>query len=327
MALAEILHISDELRQHGVVRPEAWTEDFARTVAEAWLRFNTAYTSLAPKQFEKYARRLGRSLPQADAKLPRWVLAPYLMATPGETWIDDANDLLWRCTVAAAGENRPKLRRVFAAQDPRHLATSIGSSDEEEVVIWIDNLEEVDPANATRLAEYASSVATISRRGKRAFALYGGYFSVLLRAVGLQGVSHGIGFSEHRNHIELRTSGGAPARYYVERIHRYLPVDLASELWRQDPNLVDAAYDNYISKDPGEYTYHDLMKHSVFARADEIRRVEGASVRELRARLADEHASYLRDLNRVRLTPGLQRRLDASLVHLPVWAHALVSVE
>lgn len=61
--------------------------------------------------------------------------------------------------------------------------------------------------------------------------------------------------------MELRASGGAPARFYVQRLHRYLPIEVASELWRQDPRLVESYYPGFVSRDPGEYTYHDLRSY------------------------------------------------------------------
>lgn len=322
ISLSRVLGIADDIARHGMVPLDTWTDEYCAAVARSWLAFNSDYTSIAPKQFDKYARRLGKTLPVADARLPTWVLAPYLMHTV-DFDASMVNDRLWNAAVDAAGASRSRLRRVVAATaatDLRRLALAAG---EEEIVIWMDDLEEVDGANSARLAEYASAVSDLQVAGLKPFALYGGYFAVALATVGLRGASHGVGFSEHRNHIELKTSGGAPARFYVQRLHRYFPIDLASELWRQDAGLVASYYSGYQDRDPGEYSYHELMKHSVRARSDEIRGVVDATPQDIADHLDEVFTDFRRDVKRIAISRPASRRVEANLAHLPVWSRAL----
>ncbi|WP_449407575.1 hypothetical protein [Microbacterium maritypicum] len=322
LALARVLGIDSEVEAHGMVRPDTWTPEFCRDVARAWVDFNSDYTTITPKQFDKYARRLGKQMPVADASLPTWILAPYLMHTP-DFDATRVNDRLWRAATNVAGNRRSQLRRVVAANLASDLRDAALNAGEEEVVVWLDNLDEVDPSNAGRLAGYAKAVAEIGASGIKPFALYGGYFAVALATVGLRGASHGVGFSEHRDHVELKTSGGAPARFYVQRLHRYLPVDIASELWRQRPALVESYYPQYRDRDPGEYTYHELMKHSVYARANEIDATKDATTADVAQHLASVASNYRSELTQVSLSRPVQRRVEASIAHLPVWSRAL----
>lgn len=325
VALARVLGIDSEVQAHGMVRREAWTAEFCHDVALAWVEFNSDYTTITPKQFDKYARRLGKQMPVTDARLPTWILAPYLMQTP-DFDATEINNRLWLAATETAGDRRPQLRRVVAAHSASDLRVAALNAGEEEVVVWMDNLDEVDPGNATRLAEYAKAVAQIGSAGVKPFALYGGYFAVALSTVGLRGASHGVGFSEHRDHVELKTSGGAPARFYVERLHRYLPVDIASELWRQRPELVESYYPQYQDRDPGEYSYHELMKHSVYARANEIQSVQDSTPLDVAQHLDSSIDAYRSNLAQVTLSRPVLRRVESSLAHLPVWSRALTEV-
>uniref|UniRef100_UPI0016436ADB hypothetical protein n=1 Tax=Brevibacterium casei TaxID=33889 RepID=UPI0016436ADB len=275
-SLARVLGIEPEVTQYGMVPPQLWTQQYCNKVAKSWIDFNSNYTSIAPKQFDKYARRLGMKLPIADAKLPTWILAPYLMHTD---YFDptEINQRLWFASKLHLDPKDDRLRRVIAASTAADLKSNALGSDEEEIVVWLDDLDEFEPSNFSRLAEYGKAIKEISESGIKPFALYGGFFSVALSTVGLTGSSHGVGFSEHRYHVDLKSSGGAPARFYVQRIHRYLPIDIASELWRQNRQLVAAYYPGYPNRDPGEYSYHELMKHSVRARSDEIHRSSHAT--------------------------------------------------
>lgn len=322
LALAQVLGLENVVAEHRWAPPDVWTPGFRETVASAWLNFNSAYTTIAPKQFDKYARRLGRRPQVGDARGPSTVFAPYLMEDGSEV-LKTINDGLWDAMLAASGPSPMQLRRVVAAASPAVLVDRVRAAKLSEVAIWVDNLDEVEPANANRLLAYADAVNTLSREGFSLFALYGGFFAAALRTVGLGGASHGVGFSEHRDHVELKTSGGAPARFYVQRIHRYLPVEVASEIWRQRPELVDSFYPDYISREPAAYTYHELMKHSVRARADEIRRMSDMSPGEVANELESTRVGYQSALDLITLPTPIERRVRASLLPLVGWANAL----
>ena len=99
--------------------------------------------------------------------------------------------------------------RVLATQSVTALASVLDSVAPEELCVWISGLNELD-SSAADLALYAEIIHNACRQGHRIFALYGGFFAVLLASLGLSGVAHGIGYGEHREWRELPRSGPPP---------------------------------------------------------------------------------------------------------------------
>lgn len=90
----------------------------------------------------------------------------------------------------------------------------------------------------------------------------------------------------------------APARYYLRRAHRYVPQDLAQALYSVSPDTTACPCPHCAGRPPVALSYHELMKHSVYCRAEEIEQwygldthvaaqVLGGGVR--RADITDQH--------------------------------------
>lgn len=325
LLLADILGLKRPAGGERWLTGETVSDDSLRQIAGNWISFNNKFVDVQPAKFEKYARRLKRPLPQIDASGPRWILPPYLMKDGDHADALDLSQRLWQFSVEVAEPLglRERLRRVVAVTDPGELESAVLATGESEVLVWVSNLDETKIDSHDRLVEYGRSLEAIHKSDVSPFALYGGFFSVMLRSVGLVGASHGIGQSEHRDHVELKTSGAAPPRFYVTRLHRYIPRDLASDLWRRKPNLIDSGYTGYVSRDPGEFDYHELMEHSVQARQHEIRESLDRTPSDYAAILQAEHSSYLHDLGLITLPPSLRKRIEDLTTHLGMWAHAL----
>ncbi len=307
----------------------ALEETSLRSIASHWIEFNTAYTELQPKKFEKYARRLNRPMGQQEAQGPRWIFPPYLMKDDEFPGALETSQRLWDYSVEAADTKQIShlLRRVIAVKDPAELGMAAIECGQEQIVVWVSNLDELLPSNVVALTEYARSIRQIASVNATPFALYGGYFAVMLRSVGLAGASHGVGFSESRDHVELKSSGAAPARYYVMRLHRFIPRDLASELWRRRADLMDSDHAGYISRDPAELDYHDLMEHSVRARRHEIEQSAGKAPEDFVEQLRRESASFRANLESIKLTDALRKRISDLTAHLSMWATVLSSLD
>ena len=171
--------------------------------------------------------------------------------------------------------------------------------------------------------EYQSALVNASERGQQAFALYGGFFSVLLGTSGLRGSAHGVGFSEHRNWRELPESGAPPARFYMRRAHRYVPQPLAQELWNTDSDLVRCRCPYCGGRPPVALDYHELMKHSVCCRAEEIERWYGQDPETVAELLDTEHGSLTQQIGDGGLPPAIHARAITALEHMPRWVAAL----
>lgn len=326
LSLARVFGLEDVVQVHGAVPLEIMSERIDE-VCTRWFQFNTAFRDVTPKAFNKYARRLKRTLPIADAQGPTWIIPPYLIADESPV-AADISKTAWLRTLAIAREagHGDRVRPVVAVGNAANLSQAAHDLGADEVLVWVSDLDETKSAQQV-LAAYAKQVRTLSSDGIKPFALYGGYFAAMLRSVGLRGVSHGVGFSEHRNHIELKSSGGAPARYYVRRIHRYLPVDLASELWRRDRTLVEDLATPFGQADPAELDYHSLMKHSVWARKAEIDEAESLSILDHVRDLKVSRINFLAGLEDIRLTAGLKKRSSALVNHLTLWEGALTEAQ
>lgn len=305
--------------------PTAFDENRLQTVAAAWIHFNAQYGGgTSNKAFDKYALRLGEEGPEvADARNPEAVLAPYFVGQGrADPWWA-LSKRLFEYTVAAADGEVDCLRVVAAAYGDA-LPDLLADVEDQRVVIWVSGLDE-HKAPMSELRVYRLAIQEASARGQEPFALYGGFFSVLLSSAGLRGAAHGVGFSEHRNWRELPESGAPLARYYLRRWHRYVPQDLAQLLWDQDRTLVDCPCPHCDVRSPNQLTYHDLMKHSVWCRQEEIEHWRDQELDAVAKVLSDEHDALTAQVNALSLLPRVKNRALGFLDHLPRWAAALAS--
>lgn len=322
-ALASILGAPELVRDRDPV-PGDFHDDLIGRVAAGWVAFNSGYTEEARKSFDKYAKRLGESVEPENRRSPHAILAPYLISSRSSADWWAVSQRLFDATVAAATSGN--VMRVVAAEDPRLLAACLGEVADERVAIWSSGLNELQ-ATEEDLVEYGVAIHEASARGTATFALYGGFFGVLLRTVGLGGSSHGIGYGESRAWIELPQSGPPPARYYLPRAHRYVSQDLAYQLWTRDSSLVGCACAVCKGGSPLGLGYQELMEHSVLCRASEIDDWTEATPGAASARLSEEYVAYLGDLRTLSVAPGVLSQVERSVAHLPVWIRALERLE
>jgi hypothetical protein len=320
-ALAEIF--GDPKLIQTSIQPEAdqFPNDRLRGLAEHWVAFNENYGQTSIDSFDKYAKRLGEETPVAtDAAAPEAILAPYFVAYGiNDPWWERSKRLFDETLRAADG--MPCLR-VVAAEDVRALDELLPDIPDKEVVVWVSGLDEYE-ALADDLSSYRHCLNTARTRGQRMFALYGGFFSVLQASVGLDGAAHGVGFSEHRQWRELPKSGAAPARFYMRRWHRHVPQDFAQILWTRDRSLCECACPHCNGQSPNEMTYHDLMKHSVWCRQEEINEWTEQSSSVAASTLAQEYEKSAEALSTLMLPPGVQGKGLKLIEHLPRWAKAV----
>jgi len=324
-ALAELLGDPALVVQRNPT-PDAFSDDRMATVARHWVEFNSGYGSKENAKFDKYATRLGEDVTPEQAQGPEAVLAPYFAC-------DAAEDPWWPCSKrffdhtrhAASTAEAPSCLRVVCARHSGALDELLDDLDEpEQLVVWASGLDE-HKATARQLVEYRQAVINAVEFGHEPFALYGGFFSVLLGADGLCGASHGVGFSEHRNWRELPDAGAPPARYYVRRAHRYVPQDLAQALYDASPDLTECPCPHCDGNPPVALDYHELMKHSVFCRAEEIERWYGVAAEKAAELLDTEHDALRLQISKASLAPRIEMRAYNSIEHLPEWVAALLS--
>ena len=317
-SLAKILG-DDSLVCTECPQPREFTAQRIDTIAAAWVTFNLGYQQQQSAKFEKYAKRLGTPLRLSDASGPQRILAPYFCVEGrSDPWYEKSLEL-YQATSAAANAVGCELdvTRIIAAHSATALADVVSENDNDDVCIWVSGLDERTTA-VDELVAYASSIGRLVLSGRRSFALYGGFFAVLLTSVGLVGNSHGIGYGENRKWRELPRSGPPPARYYLPTVHRYVRQDQAEALWRFDRSLVGDG----IVESPEALSYHDLMLHSVKARAAEIENFGPLSLDEAVERLDGEYRDFTVRLEASSSGLLIQRGREFA-GHVPMWIRVL----
>jgi hypothetical protein len=300
-------------------RPEDFDEQRLDRIARNWVSFNEVYESAQSAKFDKYAERLGEAVAPADAHGPSWTLAPYFIATDiTDPWFGLA-ERLYSLTQGYA--DKLEVIRVVACEEPSQLNRLLAPIDDNRLLVWVSGLDEMS-AEPEDLAAYGVAIRDTHRAGQQTFALYGGFFGLLLSGVGLAGASHGIGYGEHRAWHELPQSGPPPARYYLPRSHRYIAQDLAFAMWTAAPELT-RCHCAVCNGGPPPDSYHELMQHSVLARSGEIERWAGLAPPDASELLQDEMREFEWDLGAAALPRPLLGPARRSLEHLPRWIAAL----
>lgn len=321
--LREVLGLPRDLRP----LPESFDAGIVKAMAENWARFNCNYHSDVAEKFKKYAERLGDTeISREQASAPELVLAPYFVASSVEDpWWEVASVLAatTRSAVAALDKSRHTLRVVASASASALDALLQNAGSEDRVIVWVSDLNELK-APEIDLVAYGGAIRAAAARGQQVFALYGGFFAVLLASLGLRGASHGIGFGEYRSWRELPQSGPPPARYYLPETHCYVRPELADVLWGARVTACECSVCR--STPPILLEYHELMMHSVLCRSKEIRDWADLSPSASADRLEEETAEFL---NRVGAASVEERpfKVDArrAAEHIPGWIAALRS--
>lgn len=316
-ALADLLE-APELIRDADPDPGDFSDELIELIARNWVEFNTNYESKQDAKFKKYAELLEEEVDRSAAKGPSGVIAPYLVSKGDEWWA--VSKKLMAATVAAAPPGLEVLR-VVACASASELDRRLEDASDQRCIIWVSELKELEVLPG-QLVDYAKGIRNASARGQSCFALYGGFFSVLLGVVGLRGACHGIGYGEHRSWPELHQSGPPPARYYAPRFHRYIGQDLAYQLWSRDADLT-ACNCAICGSGPPMLSYHDLMKHSVLARQAEIERWAALDLQEALELLDEEKEELEDDLEAAELPEPLMGPAMRATSHLSRWIDAL----
>lgn len=325
LMLADVLGAPELVHSNRLPTPNDFTETLVDTIAQRWIEFNVGFDDVKSKTFDKYAARLNEPVLPENRQGPSAILPPYTMIGDLKDGWGGVSDRLWEASVAHAtsrGISVP-LRRVVAATSAAVWDQCAAAVMHRDVIAWISDLEEFRPESAAELRAYGQAIQNASQRGQRVFALYGGFFSVLLARYGLIGSSHGIGFGEHRDYIELPSSGAPLARYYVPRLHKYIPVDIAQILWLQFPTLVSCECQECRDSAPASLDYHALMRHSVRARSREIAEWTNLPTAEAVDRLGRDFAEFQEAVSDLVAPQNVTKRAEDMYRHLKMWAAIL----
>lgn len=326
--LADVLGVPALVSSDQAPTPTDFSDDVVTTIATSWIDFNVGFDVVTTKTFDKYASRLQEVVLPENRQQPTYVLPPYTMVRSLSDGWAAVSQRLWDASNAYANRKgiASKLRRVVAANTAElwgQLATSL---PDRELVAWVSDLDEFRNTSELELIAYGRALQRTSEQGKSVFALYGGFLSVLFARYGLSGSSHGIGFGEHRDWIELPTSGAPPARYYVPRLHRYIGVDLAEAIWNQFPELIACSCEECEGNSPIALDYHALMRHSVRARSAEIKIWQAMSTQEVVLQLRADFSAFDAAVELLDQPVKVTRRAAEIYGHLLMWARVMTEL-
>lgn len=324
-ALATILGLPESQKARDPVA-EWFTAEKVERIAECWAKFNCGYQGAHAAKFSKYAKRLGENLNVAQSSAPLLVLAPYVVATSDAWWKLSCE--LYAATKRHVTKLAPKMDtvQVVAGESPADLVR-LFRMVQSPVAIWVSDLNELRAEreeDIARLIDYGRAIAAGRQQKLQTFALYGGFFSVALGNFGLGGSSHGIGYGESRAWQELPQSGPPPARYYVPELHRYVSVEIAYNLWRAEVSRCDCPA--CASQAPIYLKYHDLMKHSVYCRENEIAEWPTLGGAQAANRLEAETKEFHEKLRQAALPDVQKANAREVAAHLPGWVKALRAI-
>ena len=309
--------------------PEFYSQDVCDEVVSNIVRFQREYGGRArdvSAKLERYRSLLQRARGKAEdsqemevTRGPEYVLCPYFAADSLQSAWWKVTQRVWRAALQLNDPN--SISPVVAISDVGSLAEALqmapaGLSD--TVFFWIPGFDE----RQVSISDLRSLKDGISQLGKShgLINLYGGFFSILLGEVGLHGFNNGLGYSESRQWPTLDATGAAPARYYVERLHAYLPTAAATALVERDRSFecLCSVCDGG-SRLPNELSYHELKRHFALARASEMRQVEEAGLSRVCETMREDQA-------RARVaSQRMPRNVRIPRGHLSRWADALDS--
>ncbi|MGA7218543.1 MAG: hypothetical protein WBX38_09520 [Candidatus Sulfotelmatobacter sp.] len=266
--------------------PADFTEATIQEVAGHVLQFQKDFAKNSSEKVDKYAELLGEASANVYAG-PNFLIPPYFRSkSRKDPWYTVSLDLA-KAAVKCKENHRLAPVLHFNPDFPEGDFSSILKDYSEKgfdgLIIFFNNLKEYElPAKA--LSKYADLVCTL--REKPLFGLFGGYFTLLLRKIGLPTFSNAVGYGEYRD-SGYHSGGQAVRRYYVPALHRYFVdsqaqtlLDIVKEKWlrctcsvcRKQPTITDL-------------TSQQLLEHFLNARMVEIKEAEQNTLGQLTAML------------------------------------------
>ena len=268
------------------LEPKDFTQVVTDNVANRVLRFQKDFSKNSAEKVDKYADLLGEDQDKTYAG-PEFLIPPYFRSgSHKDPWYAVSLDL---AKAAVKHKEKHKLAPVlhlttdFPERDFAAILEDYSEKSFDGLIIFFNNLKEYEQPSKI-LSKYAELVSTL--REKPLFGLFGGYFTLLLRKIGLPTFSNAVGYGEYRD-SGYHAGGQAVRRYYVPALHRYFVdnqaqtlLDIVKEKWlrctckvcRGQPKITDLSS-------------QQLLEHFLNARMAEIEEAGQNTLKELTTRL------------------------------------------
>jgi len=290
----------------------AATQDCVRSV----LAFQKDFAQGSAGKVKKYAALLGEDV-ESEYSGPEFLIPPYFKSK-------SRTDPWYRVSLAlarAAADEKEDyhlspvihITEGFPENQFKTIAEDYSEASFDGLIIYVNDLHEYLAPRAV-LAKYASLVQALEANEKPLLGLFGGYFTLMLRKVGMGCFSNGVGYGEYRD-SGYAAGGQAVRRYYIPKLHRYF-TDTEAQ------SILDIVNEKWIRCDCGtcggrrkitNLTSQQLLDHFLSARLEELKHARDNRLDEVLDGLEETLASL-----------GKQRTLPPDRYeHLGEWVAAL----
>ena len=329
LALAEIHGaVVQEQVLRGPIDPTTLTDGQRRGMTEAMLQFQETFAQESTQKIDKYLKLIGQADAEGQFASPVWLVPPYF-------YDEDIRGTKYQVSLRIA-----RLALELVDAERMHpvacvLRSALSSSDGvdnliidytpfAQTILFPSKFDETE-ASQQELQGFWRLVKELSQRNRPPFMLYGGYFSILASHVGLEGLSHGIGYGESRDALSPR-SGPAPERFYIPALHRFFPVAEAQVLLRQDRTnrgiFQCACVSCEAARAAGRGALDRRTRGEIFVHFLQVRHNE---ISDLLQYPLHDHVTGLRDIYGYATT--IAPALADNLAYLERWANAIDTAE
>jgi hypothetical protein len=270
--------------------PVDFNEENIQDVASRVLRFQRQFAETSNQKVEKYAKLLGEKVGRAY-KPPEFLIPPYFRAqSRSDPWYSVSLELA-KAAAEFKGDDRlaPVVHILPSFPEEEFGAVAADYLDDafDGVIVFINNLKECEVATEV-LTKYARLVAALRTDDRPLMGLFGGYFTLLLRKIGLGCFSNAVGYGEYRD-SGYHEGGQAVRRYYIPRLHRYFTdieaqslLDIVNQRWFKCACPICAG-----RKSVTEFTSQELLDHFLNTRYSELEEARQGTLADLLDRLDD----------------------------------------
>lgn len=288
----------------------------APDIASRVLSFQKQFAQQSADKVAKYAALLGEDV-QPTYGGPHFLIPPYFRNRSRD---DPWYSVSLKLAKAAVREKEayklvPVLHITQDFPEDRFVAMAKDYNEPgfDGLIVFVNDLREY-VAPATTLTKYARLVVSLRDQGKPLFGLFGGYFTLMLRKVGLGCFSNAVGYGEYRD-SGYHEGGQAVRRYYIPRLHRYFSDTDAESLLSivRDSGFRCACNICRRTRPLTDFTSQELLDHFLNVRISEIEQAAAQGLGDLVDELDETRAR----LERYRAIP------PDRCSHLRAWVEAL----
>jgi len=262
----------------------------AADVAASVLSFQKEFAEQSAEKVDKYAALLGEEVRTAYGG-PHFLVPPYFKSSGrNDAWYPVSLNLARAAVHEKENYGLAPVLHItpgFPENEFARMAEDYDNRGFDGLVIFINDLQEYIAPSAT-LTKYANLIALLQGLGKPLFGLFGGYFTLLLRKIGLGCFSNAVGYGEYRD-SGYHEGGQAVRRYYIPKLHRYFTDTHAETLLNiVGGTVLRCACAVCRRRRPlTDYTSQELLDHFLNARLTELQHAGATDLSELLDQLDD----------------------------------------